>query len=642
MMQKKSNNALLRRAIGAGLMLWVGGSIVVPSAIAQGASREQLDDYLGRLVTEIRASVPDLSIYEPFLVLHVLHDERGYRVQASDLLERRFTTALAEQRVRVIDQQARQLILEELEDCYTEDAPFCRASDVVGRFQAAGGILEGSVLPVRGGTEFRAKLVVATGNAELSPGEILGTWSVVIPPPSLDPIDDLLPAAGAVSYGAFRSDTLGPEALGELRIDVRTQDGTPAWVNIDGQINVPAPATTTMAAGRHLVTVTASGHEPFAGYIEVVPRGIVQREIVLARGEGEIWVRSNALEAYVALDGQRVGTTPWRGKKIETGPHTIRIERDGYQPYQLEFVLEHEQLKDVYAELMELPGDIVITCMQDDIAVFMDDVANGPVGTCSTGRTLTLKDVPAGRHTLWGARGSDRSNRVNVVVRGAQAVPLSLSLRLDLPDDVRDANERASSEQELFEPFGGRRWPPGLYIDVGPLVGLADWQISAPDTSGSFETWGMGFRAEFDLYARGWKLSLGFDVLFLNDFDAFTGNNRYSEIYLSIFRYFRLSSSVQPFIGVRGGLNSIALDSPDVYQAKLSGTGVSIGADGGLSIRLGNTTALALGVTYSYTGSAYLIEESSGIDDFVDQIDVTDWQVASGYALLRVLVGSRE
>jgi hypothetical protein len=635
-------NTRSSRPILFGLTVVLGGLCGASSAYAQEMSREQLDDYMARLVTEIRATVPDLEVYEPFLVLHVLHDERGYRVGASDLLERRFTTALAEQRVRVIDQAARQRILDDLEACYTDEAPFCRASDVVGRFQTAGGIFEGSVLPVRGGTEFRAKLVVATGGAELSPGEILGTWSVVIPPSAIDPIDDLLPAVGAVSYGAFGADTLGPEALGELRIDVRTQDGTPAWVNIDGQVNVPAPATTTMASGRHLVTVTASGHEPFAGYIEVVPRGIVTRSIVLARGEGQIWVRSNALEAYVALDGQRVGTTPWRSKSIETGPHTIRIEREGYQPYETDFILEHEQVKDVYAELIELPGDIVITCMQDDIAVFMDDISRGPVGRCSMGRTLTLKDVAAGMHTLWGARDSDRTNRMNVVVRGGQAVPLSLGLRLDLPDDYRDANDGRDSEQELYEPFGGRRWPAGLYIDVGPLVALADWQISAPDTSGSFDTWGMGFRAAFDLYARGWKMSLGFDVLFLNDFDAFTGNNRYNEIFLSILRYFRLSSNVQPFIGVRGGLNSIALDSPDVYQAKLSGTGVSIGADGGLNVRLGNSTALGIGVTYSYTGSAYLIEESSGINDFVDEINVSDWQVASGYVTLRVLVGSRD
>ena len=154
----------------------------------QGApTRDQLDDYLGRLVTEMRAEIADLERYEPLLVLHVLHDERGYRVQASDLLERRLSDALAAQRVRVIDQTARQRILDELEACYTDEAPFCRASDVVGQFQTAGGVLEGSVLPVRSGTELRLKLVVAAGASELSPGEILGTWSVVVPPPSLDP-----------------------------------------------------------------------------------------------------------------------------------------------------------------------------------------------------------------------------------------------------------------------------------------------------------------------------------------------------------------------------------------------------------------------------------------------------------------------
>ncbi|HSG82684.1 MAG TPA: hypothetical protein VLC48_10560, partial [Gemmatimonadota bacterium] len=186
-METKRNKAAIRATVVVALAVVLGSLCGVSRALGQGAtSRDELDGYLARLVTEIRASVPDLETYEPFLVLSVLHDERGYRVQLSDLLERRFTSALAEQRVRVIDPQARQRILEELEACYTDEAPFCRATDVVGRFQAAGGIFEGSVLPVRGGTEFRAKLVVAVGGGELSPGEILGTWSVVIPPPAID------------------------------------------------------------------------------------------------------------------------------------------------------------------------------------------------------------------------------------------------------------------------------------------------------------------------------------------------------------------------------------------------------------------------------------------------------------------------
>ncbi|NIR60453.1 MAG: hypothetical protein GWO02_13525, partial [Gammaproteobacteria bacterium] len=94
-------------------------------AAQDGPIRDGLDDHLARLVTEIRASLPDLEGYEPFVILPVLHDERGYRVRASDLLERRLATALAAQGVRVIDRAARQRILDDLETCYTVEAPFC-------------------------------------------------------------------------------------------------------------------------------------------------------------------------------------------------------------------------------------------------------------------------------------------------------------------------------------------------------------------------------------------------------------------------------------------------------------------------------------------------------------------------------------
>jgi hypothetical protein len=619
-------------------MIWIGGAFSAPSADAQGTSREQLDDYMSRLVTEIRASVPDIGSYEPFLVLHVLHDERGYRVQASDLLERRFTTALAEQRVRVIDQQARQRILEELEACYTEDAPFCRASDVVGRFQTAGGIFEGSVLPVRGGTEFRAKLVVATGAAELSPGEILGTWSVVIPPPSLDPVEDLLPAAGAVSYGAFRSDTLGPEALGELRIDVRTQDGTPAWVNIDGEINVPAPATTTMGGGRHLVTITAPGHRPFSGYVEIIPRGIVQREIILARGEGQIWVRSSALEAVVLLDGERVGTTPWRGKEVETGPHTVRIEREGYEPYEQEFILEHEQVKDIYAELRELPGDIVVTCLQDDVAVFMDDLSRGPVGSCSTGRTLTVKDVPAGRHVLWGVRGSDRTSRVNVVVRGGQAVPLSLNLRLDPSGEVRDANAGRASEEELYEPFGGYRWRSGPYVNAGFIVGQASFDLDLPGSgaSGSYNVIGLGGQVAIEYLFDPFKINFGLDFIYFDEFAGFGGTRRYHEIFLGLTYDFMPRSSIRPYIGGRGSYTGLSLDEGGDGGAELTSNVFGGGVFGGIVARLGRSATLELGAGYSMTGTSDLKLNTDG-DTVVGRVE--NWSLISGFISASFHVG---
>ncbi|MGD8867208.1 MAG: hypothetical protein PVI01_06250, partial [Gemmatimonadales bacterium] len=297
------------------------GLSLAGSAGAQQAepNREALDGHMARLVAEMRADVPDLDIYEPLVVLRVVHDERGYRVQVSDLLERRLTEALAAQGVRVIDPMVRQRILDELEQCYTGEAPFCRAADVVGRFQTAGGTLQGSVLPVRNDTEFRVRLLAGGGVQQRSPGEIVGTWSVTIPPPSLDPVSDLLPAAGAIAYGRPPGDSVPPERLGQLQVDARTQDGTLAWVQIDERVVVPAPVTTTTTAGQHLLTVTAAGHRPFTGYVDVPPQGMVKREIILERGVGTVRVVSNATSAAVVLDEKHVGTTPWQSTELETG-----------------------------------------------------------------------------------------------------------------------------------------------------------------------------------------------------------------------------------------------------------------------------------------------------------------------------------
>ena len=575
--------------------------LAAAAAAQQGdPTRDELDSYLGRLVTEMRADVPDLERYEPLLVLHVLHDERGYRVQASDLLERRLADALAAQQVRVIDPVSRQRILEDLEACYTDEAPFCRASDVVGQFQTAGGVLEGSVLPVRSGTELRLKLVVAAGSSDYSPGEIVGTWRVIVPPPSLDPVTDLLPAAGVIAYGRPSGDTIPLDQLGELRVDVRTEDGTQAWVQIDSRVVAPAPVTTAIGAGEHLLTVTAAGYRPFSDYVGIAPRAMTRRDIVLERGAGTVRVTTNAREAVVYLDGRRVGTTPWRGNGIVTGPHNVRVEKNGFVKYESDFVLEHDEDERIDVELVELPGAIVVTCAHDDVTVFMDDAAMGPVGKCSTGRTLTLEDVPPGRHTLWGARGPDRTQRMAVTVKGGEAVPLGLGLLLGLPPEARDASSRRSDRE--YEPFGGYRLQRGLYLDLAFLAGQADWQMTLDGVTSSPKTNGYGARVAASFFAEPWELSLGGDYVFLQDFDEFT-NGRFLEVSFGATAYFLPRSSLRPFVGARGLYNYLSFDDPRRSDdPKLTAGSFGLGAHGGLNWRLSPRAALEFGASYSWAG----------------------------------------
>jgi hypothetical protein len=596
--------------------------------------RDELDDHLARLVTETRASVPDLRSYEPLVILPVLHDERGYRVRASDLLERRLATALAAQGVRVIDQATRRRILEDLQTCYADEAPFCRARDVVGRFATAGGILEPSVLPVRGGVELRVKLVVAAGASELTAGEILGTWRVSVPPPALDAERDLVPAAGAISYGRppVRPESLAPDALGELRVDVQTQDASRAWVQIDGRVVVPAPVTTTTTAGRHLLTVTAVGHRPFSDYVSVPAGGIVRREIMLARGVGTIVVTSNADDAHVYLDDVFVGTTPWVGRDIEAGRHQLRIERIGFDPHTQNFALEHQEEYTIKVVLTEHPGDIVVTCVHDGIQVYLDHERGGPIGGCSTGEALTIQEVAAGEHLVWGERGSHSSDTLTVRVRGGEAVPLRLALRLG-------SATRSKVGSDGWGERRGRGRPNGLYFTVGWVAGEAEWQMGVRGGTEAYAVEGDGPRVAASLYSAGWELTAGADLIFLEKFAGFRGSNEYFEFFIDLTRYFRREKTLQPFVGLRGQWNTLTFREPDDFFDDLTSDQFGGGAHAGLNVRLSRGASIEIGASYSWTGQRDLIERGAGIELPIAALEAKDWEFASGFITLKVGTG---
>ncbi len=622
-----------RLAISLGVALAFHAVVASSYVIAQqdNPARDGLDDHLARLVTEIRADVPDLEGYEPFIVLPVLHDERGYRVRSSDLLERRLTSALAAQGIRVIDPAARQRILDELENCYTDEAPFCRAADVVGRFQTAGGIMEGSVLPIRGGVELRVKVVVAAVVSELSPGEILGTWTVVVPPPAMDAERDLVPALGAVSYGlpVEPGDSLAPDAYGELRVDVRTEDGTRAWVQIDGRVVVPAPVTTTTTAGRHLLTVTAVGHRPFSDYVHVPPGGIVNRDIQLERGVGTVVITSNAEDATIYLDERRVGFTPWRGEDIEAGQHQITVERAGFDPYSKRFTLEHQEERHIYAALGEHPGDIVVTCVHDKVRVYLDHDRGGPAGMCSTGQPLTLTNISAGEHKMWGVRGDDRSRTTIVIVRGGEAVPVRLALRLG--PEVED-----DGDQQREERVGPRRHR-GVYFSVGAIGGEAEWREQLDgETTVTYSVEGNGVRLGASIYNNGWELGFGIDVVFFEKFEGFEGSNQYYEFFMDVNYHFLPNASVQPFVGGRLGMNTLTFKDVDGFEGDLKGWSLDVGGQAGVNIRLSRKASLEVGATYTYTGYRDLFEEGDGLSSPAGMISIEDWTFASGFLMLKV------
>jgi hypothetical protein len=331
---------------------------------------------------------------------------------------------------------------------------------------------------------------------------------------------------------------------------------------------------------------------------------MVRREITLARGQGRVNVRANVVAADVYLDGRLVGTSPWRGQAIESGPHSLRVEKPGHDPFTLDFVLEHEEEEQIAAELRERPGGLVVTCAQDEITVFMDEASRGPVGRCSTGRTLTLSDVPAGPHKLWGVRGSERSDVVTVIVRGGETVPAILSLRLGLPPEVREAEQRRKREAEEYEPFGGHRWTGGLYVAAGYVGSRGEWDLSFPDTALLYNADGHGIHLGVSMFRDPWRFDLGVDRLFLGDSGDLEGNSYY-EMYLGATCYFIQRSPLRPFLGLRGHMNRTSLDwegHMSDFTNELAATGWGVSGQAGAALRLGDFGFLELAASYSWTG----------------------------------------
>lgn len=107
-----------------------------------------------------------------------------------------------------------------------------------------------------------------------------------------------------------------------------TSDPAGASVTIDGQPRGQTPLAVTLDGGSHQVTLQA-GPARRAMVIAVEYGERQDVALTLVAGQGTLVIDSNAPRATVAIDGQPVGTTPWRGT-VGAGTHTLVVTAPGY------------------------------------------------------------------------------------------------------------------------------------------------------------------------------------------------------------------------------------------------------------------------------------------------------------------------
>lgn len=144
------------------------------------------------------------------------------------------------------------------------------------------------------------------------------------------------PAPGAVPQGREHG-----------RVLVRS---TPAGAEVvlDGRMRGETPlAVRDLAFGTHIIRVTRRGYDPQERQI-IVRAGepALSVDFVLspsggagtpapqpATGLGSMFVESQPPRAMVYLDGRLVARTPLLISQLNAGPHTLRLEFEGYQPW---------------------------------------------------------------------------------------------------------------------------------------------------------------------------------------------------------------------------------------------------------------------------------------------------------------------
>ncbi|MFC1531309.1 PEGA domain-containing protein, partial [Gemmatimonadota bacterium] len=477
-----------------------------------------------------------------------------------------------------------------------------------------------------------AVLFSAISAADRSPGEIIAAAETQIPATVLDPASSMEPASGVRSFGLPGVPAPGedrPGASGQLTVLAETADGIPAWVYIDGRGFGVAPVVANVEPGSRLVTVTASGHQPFSEAVEVARGESSTSRVRLRRGEGSLVVTSAVEEADIYLDGVRVGQTPTYRTRVPSGDHTVSVVRDGFEPYVRTITVEHDETISVAANLLEHPGTLLVLCLQDSIHVAVDGAS---AGVCSTDRPLRMEDVAAGTHRVRGDRGNRRTPTRDARVVGDRTTSIELSLSEPIEPAVPVTPDTGASGHEE----DGPSQEAGIFLGVALLGGESRFDLTLADTSGSFDVRGTGVHGDVLAQGRNLRLSLGVDLLFLEDFGSFDGSNTYWDVYLGGSAYANIAEVVRPFVSLRGlyGVFTFEQESPPTTFPTTGGGAFSSGgfgwaAEAGLDIQFSPKVSFELAASYSKVGLSEVTDGSRT----VGRVD--------GFELVRGYIGVR-
>lgn len=131
-------------------------------------------------------------------------------------------------------------------------------------------------------------------------------------------------------------------------------EGATVYLN-DKVIGKTPLDTKNINPGSFTLKISYPQYIPYTEEITIEKGKTVRRDIVLLKSETYLSLDSNPEGARVSIDGLVVGTTPYETISITIGKHKIRIEQDGYLPYETEIEIRKGKPEKININLLKLP-----------------------------------------------------------------------------------------------------------------------------------------------------------------------------------------------------------------------------------------------------------------------------------------------
>ncbi|MFQ5865122.1 MAG: PEGA domain-containing protein [bacterium] len=177
--------------------------------------------------------------------------------------------------------------------------------------------------------------------------------------------------------------------------------------------------------------------------------------------------------AKVYLDGQLVGTTPYKNEEIQIGLHALRVAKEGFQLYAEQIFIEKEQFYSVEAILEPIPaneGELVVTIDQDSAMVIVKDVNENTVAQSEERESSYL--LPVGAYFVSGEKDGFQKVVKAVEVKAGEATVVNLEL-LPLQNEEITLEFSVIPDSVLFgEPVPIQWQSSGYQVVIDQGVGI--------------------------------------------------------------------------------------------------------------------------------------------------------------------------